>query len=50
MENFLEDFGLALMIGGVFGFILMGACCIAEKCGLSDKLANMFSDDSEDEE
>ena len=50
METFLTDFSTTLMFGGIIGLILVGACYLAEKCGLTDKLANMFNDNSEEDE
>ena len=44
METFVSNFGTTLILGGIFVTILIVACIIAEKCGLGDKLANMFAD------
>ena len=49
MNEFISVFGTALIITSVVGFILGGICMIVEKTPLKDKLANMFSDNNEED-
>lgn len=49
MNEFISVFGTALIITSIIGLILCGVGMIIEKTPLKDKLANMFSDEDDED-